>query len=176
MWPVTVVTAVALLAVVSVAEAHRPPPGYALEHRDRRGGHEVEVMVVPKAPRAGERVEVIVAISEESTGLPYRGYVAFLVAEPGGEAEPQGIPREFRLGEFESAHVFREPGVHSVWVVFRAGAREQRVGPIPVTVLPRPPSRAAGGVALTLALVTTVTYVAAFLRSRRRGAPEKRRG
>lgn len=169
-----VMAALALLAVASAAEAHRPPPGYALEHRDRRAGHAVEVMVTPRMPRAGAGAEVIVAIREEASGLPYRGYVAFLVAKPGVEAEPLGIPLQFGPGEFESAHVFREPGIHSVVVVFHAGGGEQRVGPIAVEV--RPPSRVGEGVALALALVTAVTYVAAFLRSRRRGLPGSRHG
>jgi hypothetical protein len=58
--------------------------------------------------------------------------------------------------------------------VFDAQGAEQRVGPIAVTV--RPPSHVAGGVAITLALMTAVTYGAAFRHSRRRGTPGARDG
>lgn len=163
----SILAAMALLAEAPPVEAHRPPAGYALEVRAERAGHVVQVMVVPRTPRAGEPVEVIVAIREEPSGRPFGGYVAFLVAPPGGEAEPLGIPLEFGPGEFESSHVFREAGVHSLSVVFHAEGAEQRVGPIPVSVAP--PSRIAEGVALTLAAVTAATYLVAFVRSRRRG-------
>lgn len=169
-----VLTAAALLAGASVAEGHRPPPGYALEHRAERAGHAVEVMVVPKEPRAGEPAEVIVAIWEGGRSVPYRGYVTFLVAPPGGEAAPLGVPLEFEPGHFEAAHVFRPPGVHNLSVVFDVGGSEQRVGPIPVTV--RPPSRVAAAVILGLAALTAVTYGAAFRRVRGRAAPGVRHG
>src|SRR3990170_1721879 len=75
---VGLLAAAAVLAGAPGVEAHRPPPGHALEYRGERAGHIVEVMVVPKAPRAGERAEVIVAIRDESGGAPYRGYLTFL--------------------------------------------------------------------------------------------------
>ncbi len=164
-----VAATLAVGVVASAAEAHRPPPGYALEHREERSGHVVELMVVPKEPVAGEKAEIIVNLSEEGSGLPYQGYVTILAAPPGGEPEPLTIPVEFGPGQFESAHVFRELGVHHLAVVFDAQGAEQRVGPIAVTV--RPPSRVASGVAITLALMTAVTYGAAFRRSRRRQTP-----
>lgn len=166
--------AAAVLVGAPGAEAHRPPPGHALEYRAERAGHIVEVMVVPKAPRAGERAEVIVAIRDESGGAPYRGYLTFLVAPPAGEVGPLVIPLEFGPGQFESVHVFRESGVHGLSIVFDAEGTEQRVGPIPVSV--RLASRAAGGIALALALVTAVTYGAAFRRSRRRAPAGGRDG
>ncbi len=168
------VSALAVVVGASAAEAHRPPPGYALEHTAEQAGHVVEVLVVPKEPRAGERGEVIVTIREQDTGLPYRGYVTFLVAPPAGEAGPLVIPLEFGPGQFESQHVFREPGVHSLSIVFDAEGAEQRVGPIPVAV--RPASRVAGGIAITLALLTAVTYAAAFRQSRRRAPTGSGRG
>lgn len=168
------VTAMALFAGIPAAEAHRPPPGYALEHRAESAGHLVEVLVVPKQPRAGERGEVIATIREQESGLPYRGYVTFLVAPSAGEAGPLVIPLEFGPGQFESTHVFREPGVHALTIVFDAEGAEQRVGPIPVAV--RAASRVAGGIALTLAVVTAGTYAAAFRHSRRRAPPRGRHG
>jgi hypothetical protein len=161
--------AIVICMTVSSAEAHRPPPGYALEQRATVAGHVVEVMVVPKEPRAGEKAEVILNVREEDTGLPYQGYVTFRVTSPGGEAGPPAIPMEFGPGQFESVHVFRGPGVHQLFVAFDAQGSEHRVGPTSVTV--RPPNRAAGGVALALACVTAVTYAAAFRHSRRRAAP-----
>jgi hypothetical protein len=163
-----------LLAWASAVEAHRPPPGHALEHTAQAAGHVVEVMVVPKEPRAGERAEIILAIREQATGLPFKGYLTFLVAPLAGEAGPLVIPLEFSPGQFESAHVFREPGVHGLSVVFDAEAAEHRVGPIPVRV--RPASRVAGGVALGLGVLTAVTYAAAFRRSRREPPPGGGRG
>jgi hypothetical protein len=163
-----------LLAGASAAEAHLPPPEHALEHTAQAAGHVVEVMVVPKQPRAGDRAEIIVAIREQETGLPFRGYLTFLVAPPAGEAGPLVIPLEFGPGQFESTHIFREPGVHSLSVVFHAEATEHRLGPIPIHV--RPPSRVAGGIALGLGLVTAVTYAAAFRRSRRGPPPGGGRG
>ena len=163
-----VLAGAAVLSAAGGAEAHRPPPGRALEYRTEHAGHVVEVMVVPRAPRAGEPVEVIAVIRDAAGGQPYRGYVTFLVAAPGGEAVPLAIPLEFEPGHFESAHVFREPGVHGLAVVFDVAGAEQRVERIPVTV--EPPSRVAGGIALALGLVTAATYAAAFRRSRRRGS------
>jgi hypothetical protein len=164
-----VAAALAVGVVASAAEAHRPPPGYALEHREERSGHIIEVMVVPKEPVAGEKAEIILNLREEDSGLPYQGYVTFLVAPPAGEPGPLAIPMEFGPGQFESANIFREPGVHQLSVVFDAQGAEQRVGPIAVTV--RPPSRVAGGVAITLALMTAVTYGAALRHSRRPRPP-----
>ena len=169
-----VAAAMALFAWAPAAEGHRPPPGSALELAAERGGHVVEVLVVPKEPRAGERGEVIVTIREQDTGVPYRGYVTFLVAPPEGGAGPPAIPLEFGPGQFESAHVFRAPGVYALSIVFDAEGREQQVGPIHVTV--RPASRVAGGIALALALVTCVTYAGAFRHSRRRAPLGERRG
>lgn len=166
--------AAALLTGGPAAEAHRPPRGHALEHTAEQAGHFLEVMVVPKAPRSGGSAELIVGIREQQTGRAYRGYVTFLVAPPGGEAEPLGIPLEFEPGYFESVHVFRQPGVHRLTVVFDVGGNEQRVGPVLVAV--RIPSRLALGVALGLAALTAVTYAAAFRQSRRRTPPAPRYG
>jgi len=164
-----VLAATAVLAPARVADAHRPPPGRALEYRTELAGHVVQLMVVPRTPRAGERAEVIAVLRHAASGQPYRGYLTFLVAPPGGEASPLVIPLEFEPGQFESAHVFREPGVHSLSLVFDVEGAPQRIERIPVTV--QPASRVAGGVVLALALVTAATYAAAFRHSRRRGPP-----
>jgi len=161
--------AAAVLAAACVVEAHRPPPGRALEYKAEHAGHVVEVMVVPRVPRAGERAEVIAVLRNAASGQPYRGYVTFLVAPPGGEASPLFIPFEFEPGQFESAHVFREPGVHDLSIVFDVDGAAQRIERIPVTV--QPASGVAGGIVLALALVTAATYAAAFRHSRRRGPP-----
>ena len=164
-----VIAAVALCARAAAAEAHRPPPGFALEHRAEVAGHVVEVMVVPKEPRAGERGEVIVTIRERDTGQAYRGYVTFLVAPPAGEPGPPVIPLEFGPGQFESAHVFRGPGVHALSIVFDAEGAERRVGPIPVSV--RAVGRTAASIALALALAMSLACALVFRRIRRRAPP-----
>lgn len=161
--------AVLLLARPPAAEPHLPPPGRALEFRAERAGHLTDIRVVPRAPRAGERAEIVVAIREGETGRPYRGYLTLLVAPPAGEAGPLTIPREFAPGQFETDHRFEEAGVHTLSVVIQVEGTEERLGPFRIPV--GPPSRLGEGIAIGLAVLTVGTYAAAFRHARRRAPP-----
>lgn len=161
-----IAAALAALAAASVADAHTPPSGSALEHTTEVAGHVIEVLVVPKQPLVGEQAEVILTIWQRDTGKPYRGHVTFRVAPPTGEPGPPTVPPRFGPGRFESPHVFLEPGLHGLSVALAVEGAERRTRPMAVTVLS--PSRAPAGVALILALVTAGTYAAAFRHSRRR--------
>ncbi len=161
-----IAAALAALVAASVADAHTPLPGSALEHTTEVAGHVVEVLVVPKQPLVGEQAEVILTIWQRDTGKPYRGHVTFRVTPPTGEPGPPAVPPRFGPGRFESAHAFLEPGLHGLSVALDVEGAERLTGPI--TVMVRSPSRAPAGVALILALVTASTYAAAFRYSRRR--------
>ena len=103
---------------------------------------------------------MIVTIRERDTGQAYRGYVTFLVVPPAGEPGPPVIPLELGPGQFESAHVFRGPGVHALSIVFDAEGAERHVGPIPVSV------RAVGRTAASIALARVRCVLSTVCRAR----------
>src|SRR3990172_9327535 len=88
-----VLAATAVLAPARVADAHRPPPGRALEYRTELAGHGGEVMVGPRTPRAGPRARGGGGGGARGRRGPRRAAPLAAPARPGRPRRGGGAPR-----------------------------------------------------------------------------------